>query len=276
MTDQARRSESAIVMPLIRRVPFQQPVRWLGEGWGDLRQVPLASLAYGVCFAMTGWLMAWVFADAYAFFAFLVMGFLILGPALAMGTYDLSRRLERGEIPRFGDTVTAWRPNLANIGILAVVLGVLFLLWARASMMTFALFFDTGALPTFADVLRAIFAFEQPKFAVVYLCVAGLFATLAFVVSVIALPMMLDRRVDAVNAALTSMAACVRNPAAMLAWAGCIASLIAGSLLAGYVGLAVVMPWLGHASWHAYRDLTSTSYEVGADRETVIPGGPAQ
>jgi uncharacterized membrane protein len=264
MSEHAQRPESALAIPLIRQVPFQEPVRWLGEGWGDLRQVPMASLAYGVCFALAGWLMAWVFADAYALFAFLVMGFLILGPALAMGTYDLSRRLELGERPRFGDTVAAWRPNLANIAILAAVLGVLFLLWARASMVAFALFFDTGGLPTFADILRAIFTFEQPRFAVVYLCVAGLFATLAFVVSVIALPMMLDRKVDAVNAALASMAACARSPAAMLAWAGCIVSLIVGSLFAGYLGLVVVMPWLGHASWHAYRDLTANADECGA------------
>jgi uncharacterized membrane protein len=261
MSDFAQRPDAAFVLPQIRKVPFDEPIRWLGEGWGDLRRVPAASLAYGVCFAVGGWLMAWVFSDAYALFAALLMGFLLLGPALAMGTYDLSRRLGQGEVPRFRDTLTAWRPNLANIGTLAAVLGVLFLLWARASMVVFALFFDTGGLPTFADVLRAIFAFEQPKFAVVYLGVASLFAALAFFISVIALPMMLDRKVDAINAALASMAACARNPAAMLVWAACIASLIVGSLFAGYVGLVMIMPWLGHASWHAYRDLTAKSGE---------------
>ena len=228
-----------------------------------MRQATAASLAYGLCFAVTGWLMAWVFADAYALFTGLLMGFLLVGPALAMGTYDLSRRLERGEVPRFLDTVTAWRPNLANIGILAGVLGVLFLIWARASMVIFALFFDTAGLPAFTDVLRAIFAFEQPKFAVIYFCVGGLFAALAFAISVIALPMMLDRKVDAVSAALASMAACGRNPVAMLVWAACIVSLIVGSFATGFIGLVVVMPWLGHASWHAYRDLTTTTGDVG-------------
>lgn len=267
MTDDVQRSDSAFVLPQIRKVPFDEAVRWLGAGWGDLRRVPAASLAYGVCFAVAGWLMAWVFADAYALFAGLLMGFLLLGPALAMGTYDLSRRLEQGEMPRFRDTVTAWRPNLANIGILAAVLGVMFLLWARASMVAFALFFDTSGLPTFAEILRAIFAFEQPIFALAYFGVGGLFATLAFVISVIALPMMLDRKVDAVNAALASTAACARNPAAMLVWAACIVSLIVGSLVAGYVGLVVIMPWLGHASWHAYRDLTAMSGDAGTARK---------
>jgi uncharacterized membrane protein len=219
--------------------------------------VPAASLAYGLCFAAGGGLLAWVFIDAYALFAGLVMGFLLLGPALAMGTYDLSRRLELGEVPRFLDTVTAWKANLANIGIMAAVLGVLFLLWARASMVVFALSFDASGLPTFADVLRAIFAFEQPMFAVTYFLVGGLFAALVFVATVIALPMMLDRKVDAVSAALASLTACVRNPGTMLLWAACIVVLTFAGFATAFLGLVVLMPWLGHASWHAYRELTS-------------------
>jgi uncharacterized membrane protein len=261
MAADAQQHDPAFTIPRIRKVGFNEPVRWLGEGWGDLRQVPVASLTYGLCFAAAGWLMAWVFADAYALFAGLLMGFLLVGPALAMGTYDLSRRLERGEIPRFLDTVTAWRSNLANIGIIAAVLGVVFLIWARASMVVFALFFDTAGLPTFSDVLRAVFGFEQPEFAVIYFCVGGFFAALVFAISVIALPMMLDRKVDAVSAGLASLAACGRNPSAMLVWAGCIVSLIVGSFASGFVCLIVVMPWLGHASWHAYRDLTTLDGE---------------
>jgi uncharacterized membrane protein len=265
MAEDAQHSDSGFILPRIRKVAFDEPVRWLGEGWGDLRQVPVASMTYGLCYAIAGWLMAWVFSDAYALFAGLLMGFLLVGPALAMGTYDLSRRIEKGETPRFLDTVTAWRPNLANIGIIAAVLGVVFLVWARASMVIFALFFDTAGVPTFSDVVRAIFAFEQPKFALIYFCVGGLFAAVAFAISVIALPMMLDRKVDAVSAGLASLAACGRNPAAMLVWAGCIVSLIAGSFVSGFICLVVVMPWLGHASWHAYRDLTTMTSEDKQD-----------
>ena len=272
MTDDVQSSESGFSIPSIRRVRVDAVARWLGMGWRDLARVPVASLAYGLCFAVAGWLMALVFADAYALFAALIMGFMLIGPALAMGIYDLSRRIELGEEPRFLDTVAAWRPNLANIGLLAGVLGVLFLLWARASMVVFVLFFETAGLPTFADVVRAIFAFEQPEFAMVYFGVGGLFAALAFVISVIALPMMLDRKVDAVNAALTSMAACGRNPLPMLAWAACIVVLVIGSFATGFVGLVVVMPWLGHASWHAYRDLTTPGGE--ADEDLLRKLGP--
>lgn len=136
---------------------------------------------------------------------------------------------------------------------------MLFLLWARVSMVLFALFFDTAGLPTFTEVLRAIFAFEQPMFAAIYFGSGGLFAVLAFAISVISLPLMLDRKVDAVSAALASIAACARNPLAMLVWAICIVSLIVGSFATGFIGLVVVMPWIGHATWHAYRDLSATT-----------------
>lgn len=265
MSQDAQCSDAGISVPLVRKVSFDAAARWLGDGWGDLRQVRGASFTYGVCFAVASWLMTLAFADAYALFTGLLMGFMLLGPVLAMGVYDLSRRLGQGEKPGFFDTVAAWRPNLANIGILTAVLGVLFLVWARASLVVFALFFDNGALPTFSDVLRAIFAFQQPKFAVVYFLVGGLFATLAFAISAIALPMMLDRKVDAVSAALASMAACGRNPVAMLIWAACIVSLIVGSFASGFFGLVIVMPWLGHATWHAYKDLTSPETDPGSN-----------
>ncbi len=256
MTELTHYPDAHFALPHVRKVRFDAAARWLGEGWGDLRQAPKASLAYGVCFSLASWLMTLVFADAYALFSGLLMGFMIISPILAIGTYDISRRIEQGQTPRFLDTVMAWRPNLANISLLAAVLGVLFLVWVRASLVVFALFFDSGGLPTFGDVVRAIFAFEQPEFALVYFLVGGLFAGLSFAISALALPVMVDRKVDAVTAALLSINACARNPLAMLVWAGCIVSLIVGSFASGFVGLVLLMPWLGHATWHAYRDLT--------------------
>lgn len=258
MADDTQSAESGSILPTVRTVEYDAAARWLGEGWGDLRQVPLASMTYGACFFTASWLMAAVFADAYALFTGLLMGFMLLGPVLAMGTYELSRRIGLGQKPRFIETMTAWRPNLANIGVMVAVLGVLFLVWARASMVVFALFFDTAGLPNFGDVLRATFGFNQPIFALVYFASGSIFAALAFAISAIALPMMLDRKVDAVSAALVSIAACRQNPLAMLIWAGCIVSLIVGSYATNFFGLVVIMPWLGHATWHAYRDITGT------------------
>lgn len=251
MSDTAIGSE----FPSIRTVGFDAPARWLAAGWRDLRGARGASLFYGACFAAAGWLLEAAFVHAYALFAGLVTGFLLLAPFLALGLYDLSRRMERGEGPRLAPTLAAWRPNLGNVALLAGVLAVVLLLWARASMVMFALFFDAPGLPTFAGIVRSVVTLEQPEFALIYLAVGSLFAFFVFAISVVAVPLMLDRNTDAVTAAIVSIGVCARNPGPMLLWAGCIALLAAIGMAAWFAGLVVAMPLLGHATWHAYRDL---------------------
>jgi len=244
----------AQALPRIRSVDAGAPWRWLRAGGADLRRAGSSSMFYGFCFALAGWLMQLVFAHAYALFAGLATGFLLLGPCLCMGLYDISRRLERGETPQLGRSGIDWRAKIPNIGVFAAVLAVILLVWARASMVIFALSYD-GGLPTFGDVLRAVFGFEQPGFALLYFAVGGLFALLVFATSVIAVPLMLDRNTDAVSAAIASLAACGRNPGPLLLWAACIVALTAAGFATLFFGLIVVMPLIGHASWHAYRDL---------------------
>lgn len=256
MSEKTHRPAAVDAFPEIRSVGFDAPGRWLRAGWGDLRKAGGASLFYGACFAVGGWVMQVVFSRAYAIFAGLVTGFLLLAPFLAIGLYDLSRRIEKGETPRLVVTFTAWRPNLANISVLAAVLAVVLLVWARASLVIFALFFDAAGLPTFADVVHAIVAFEQPEFALVYFMVGGFFALFVFAISVVSVPLMLDRGTDAVSSAIVSIGACARNPGPMLLWAFYIVVLVAAGLATQFIGLIFVMPVVGHATWHAYRELT--------------------
>ncbi|HTY99991.1 MAG TPA: DUF2189 domain-containing protein [Rhodocyclaceae bacterium] len=257
MRDEAHHPAPADVFPDIRSVGPDAPARWLMAGWTDLRRAGGASFFYGACFAAGGWLLYAVFAHAYALFAGLVTGFLLLAPALAMGLYDLSRRLEAGEPPRLTPTLTAWRGNLPNVAVLSAVLLVVLLLWARASMVIFVMFFDTAGLPTFGDVVRAVLTLSQPEFAVVYMAVGGFFALLVFAISVVAIPLMLDRGTDAVSAGIASLAVCGRNAGPMLLWAACIVVLVAAGFATYFLGLILVMPLLGHATWHAYRDLVA-------------------
>jgi len=240
--------------PGIRQVPAGAVKTWLQAAWNDFRKAGFASLFYGVCFATGGWLMHIVFAQAYALFAGLTTGFLLVGPFLTFGLYDLSRRAELGQPCRLAPTLVAWRPNLANIGLFAALLAIVLLVWARASMVVFALFFS-GGLPTFADVVHTVLTFEQPDFAIVYFAVGGFFAAFVYAISVVALPMMLDRKTDAITAALVSLVACGRNPGTLLLWAACIAILAAIGFATLFLGLIVTIPLIGHASWHAYRDL---------------------
>lgn len=111
-------------------------------------------------------------------------------------------------------------------------------------------------------MVRTVLTFAQPDFALVYFAVGGFFATFVFAISVVALPLMLDRRTDAITAAIASLVACGRNPGPMLLWAGCIVLLVAIGFATLFFGLIVTMPLVGHATWHAYRDLVASDDDL--------------
>lgn len=239
---------------LIRKVPIHIIPDWLHSGVTDIHLGGRASLFYGIFFAATGILLHTIFAENYWLLAGLTTGFFLLGPFLAMGLYDLSRRMEAGEPPALTPTLTAWLPNLVNITLFTVLLICLFLSWGRLSMTIFAHYFH-GALPTFIDVVINVFTFKQPFFLLVYFGTGALFAATIFSISVIAMPLMLDRNTSAWTAAITSLRTCARNPIPMLLWAFCIVVLVGFGLATNFLGLMLTMPVVGHASWHVYRDL---------------------
>jgi uncharacterized membrane protein len=245
---------SANNFPVVRKIKASNIISWLKHGVNDLIQAKLSSLFYGAVFATAGILMHTVLFDASWLLSSLTTGFLLVGPFLAMGLYDLSRRMELGEKPDLIPTLLSWRSNLMNVGIFAGVLVVILLIWARASLVIFALFFQ-GGLPTFMDVVQAVITFKQPLFAMVYFVVGGFFAAFVFAVSVVAIPLMADRKTDAVTAAIASLLAVTRNPFQMALWALCIVALVVIGFATQFIGLIITMPIIGHASWHAYRDL---------------------
>lgn len=246
--------------PRVREVPAGAPLRWIGRGLGDLRACPIPSLFYGFCFTGMGLLLTVMFRHAYEYTAALTSGFLILGPFLAMGLYELSRRRERGESCTLAPTLTVWRRNAGNIGVFAVVLGVVFLVWARASLVVFALFY-TEEMPSLSGFVGQMLRLENLEFLGVYFGVGLIFAFVAFAASVVSIPLMLDRNQDAVSAMLASFGALLRNPAPMLLWAVLIVSLTLIGFLTFHVGLVLTMPIVGHGTWHAYRDLVEPMAE---------------
>jgi uncharacterized membrane protein len=241
-------------VPPVRTVPIGAPLRWLAKGWADYRAHPLPSLFYGVCFAAMGWAIALTFRHAYEYVSALITGFFLVGPFLAIGLYDLSRRRERGEPVWLAPTLDAWGRNVGAIGMFSLVLVVILLVWARASLVVFALFY-TGEMPTVAGFLSQLATPENLEFLFAYFCVGGFFAALTFAISVVSVPMMLDRRTDGIVAVLTSLRAFAANVPAMLVWGLVIAALIAAGFALLFVGLVVAVPVIGHATWHAYRAL---------------------
>ena len=239
--------------PLIRlhRLDAGAPWRWLKLGWHDFASAPLIGLFYGACFATMGSLLVLVFRHAPAYVLGLSAGFVLVGPFLCLGMYDASRRLERGERPRLASSLVAWRTRTGAMAIFGAVLLVLEMLWARASLVVFALSFD--GMPDFKGSLLALFDPQNLSFIVAYVAIGGLFAGLIFAVSVVAMPMILDREADAISAGLTSIRLCLAQPGLMLLWGALITTIVFVAMLPGFLGLLVAAPVLGHASWHAYR-----------------------
>lgn len=241
-------------LPQVREVGMFSALVWIAAGWRDFRAHPASSLFYGACFMLMALFISIVFRHAYAYVSALVTGFFLVGPFLAMGLYDLSRRRERGEAADVARTFAAWEPNKAAIGMFAIVLAVVLMLWARASLVVFALFYTQG-MPRLDDFLARVLSLDNLEFLFAYLCVGGFFATLVFAISVVSVPMMLDRRTDGVTAVLTSLRACAANVPAMLVWGAVIVVLVGLGFATYLVGLLVAVPVIGHATWHAYRAL---------------------
>jgi uncharacterized membrane protein len=245
----APREEPLPVVP--RRLCWRDPWRWLGLGWRDFRRCPRIGLFYGACFAAMGTLLMKVFERAPAYTLALSAGFLLVGPFLCMGLYQASQRLERGETPTLRGTLVAWRTRGGTLAIFGFVLLILEMLWGRASLVVFAVSFD--GMPDFKGSLLALVDPENFGFIAAYVIVGGLFASLIYGISVISIPMILDRPIDAVSAAITSLQLVTTQPAVMILWGALITLLVAAAMLPWFLGLLVVGPLLGHASWHAYR-----------------------
>lgn len=246
--------DPGLPFPTVREVSLGAPFRWIARGAADLRATPGPSLFYGLCFAAMGVLTVVMFLHAYEYIAALASGFLLVGPLVAMGLYELSRRRERGEPCTLGPTLTVWRRNMSNIGVFAVVLGVVLLVWARASMVVFALFY-TDEMPSLDSLIEQVLSLRNLEFIGAYVGVGLVFATIAFAASVVSVPLMLDRNQDAITAMLASFGALLNNPGPMLVWAGLIVVLTAIGFATLNIGFVVLMPIIGHATWHAYRDL---------------------
>ncbi len=246
---------AAFDIPL-NTLAFGAPWQWLRLGLRDFMRAPAIGLFYGACFAAMGWALLLLFRHAPAYTLALSAGFLLVGPFLCLGLYDVSRKLERGEPPRLAASLVAWRTRTGTMAIFGAVLLVLEMLWARASLIVFALSFN--GMPDFRGSLLALLDPENLSFIIWYIAVGSLFAGLIFAISVVAMPMILDRQTDAITAGLTSLRLCLTQPAVMVFWGALITLLVLLAMAPGFMGLLVVAPVLGHASWHAYRAAVGT------------------
>jgi len=241
-----------------------RPVRrWLALGMRDFAAMPLASLFYGFMFVAMAFVLEAYMRDGAWMLAF-VTGFALVAPFLAIGLYALSRdRCSQSATgapaslrESFLASLTAWRINLGQVAIYGVILTLLLAVWVRVSVVLVALFFDQPATSLSELAAGLVQDPEGFVFFAVYFLVGGAFAWLVFATGVAALPMMLDRPVDVLSAMIWSFQAAVTNAGAMLRWAAAIAVLVALGMLGRFLPLALIVPVIGHASWHVYRELS--------------------
>ena len=230
------------------------PLQWLRLGWADFQRCPRIGLFYGLCFFAMGHALLAVFQRAPEYVLALSAGFLLMGPFLCLGLYDASKAMQtQSHRPSPRASLQAWRPTKGTMAIFAGVLLILEMLWGRASLVVFAVSFNT--MPEKANILAMLLDPENIGFLITYTVVGGVFAGLIFTTSVISIPMIMDRQVDAVSAGLTSIRACLQNPGVMMLWGALITLLVVLAMLPAFLGLFIIGPVLGHATWHAYRHI---------------------
>ena len=247
-------------LPAIRKIELDRPWQWLVKGWQDMRRAPGVSFTYGVLAAVTGYVLTLglIWVDLLYLVLPLTAGFLIVGPILTVGLYEVSRRAELGEKTSLAEAFGAFRRNSSQIGLMGVALMLLMFAWARIAALIFFLYFGLEP-PSFEDLIATTFLTpESLPFLVFGTAVGGAMALLAYAISAVSIPMLLDRpQANVIDAIATSFRTVQTNFGPMLFWAVLIAGFTAAGLATLYLGLVVTLPLIGHATWHAYRDLVT-------------------
>lgn len=243
----------------IRNVDTLEPLRWLSQGWDDLKQCAGISIGYGLlCVTLSLLLVAGLWAyDLSAWLLPLLAGFMLMGPLVAVGTYDMSRQLSQGQRPSLARALVAWRENGVQIGLMGVFLMIFLLAWIRLATLLFALFFGTNA-PLEAGLVYNQLLNTGPGLGLLAAgtVVGAILAFTAFSLSVVAVPRLLDQpQVGALEAVVTSLSVVKANFKPMLVWGAMLTVVTVIGLVLGLIGLAVTLPLLGHASWRAYQAL---------------------
>lgn len=250
-------SRHALLRRSVQTVDVEAPWRWLRLGWQDLVRARTVSLSFGVAIALASLLLINLLrhADLLPYALPLAAGFMFVAPAAAICFYDISRRLEAGAPVRFMEVALAWIPNASQIALMGLVMVLFQLAWIRFATLLFALFFGPEPANWDRFIQALFFSTDGLPFLILGTLSGGVLAVLAFALSVTAFPMLLDRDVGTATAIATSVRAAIVNWRVMTGWAALIVMFTAAGIVTGCLGLVVTMPLIGHASWHAYREL---------------------
>lgn len=242
----------------VKAIPALRPLGWLARGWRDMIRCPGPALLHGVAVALFGAVLAYAARDHFWLLTGAFSGFLLVAPIVATGLYAVSRALERGQKPTIATALRVWKPDDGRLIVFGLLLAFAGTGWVMtsASLITG---FAGQPVNSPADFLRVVVLAEGSLLFEAWLMLGGVLAAPVFASSVVALPLLLDRQVGVLAAVLTSWRVVMEHPLPLALWAALIMALVGLGMALALVGLVVVVPWIAHASWHAYRDLVDTS-----------------
>jgi uncharacterized membrane protein len=239
-----------------RQLTMADPFKWLSLGYRDFAIQPAMSLVYGLLIFAISLALVWgLIASGRDYILFPAFaGFMVVGPILAVGLYEKSRRLEEGLPLRWANLFFVSPRSGGQILFTGVLLCLLMMVWMRAAVLIYALFFGLVPFPGLNHIVSMLFTTDVGwAMLVVGTAVGGLFAAFSFAISAFSIPMLVNEPIDALTAMGSSMALVWHNLRVLLLWAVIVLALFLISLATGMLGLIVVYPLLGHATWHAYR-----------------------
>jgi uncharacterized membrane protein len=255
---QAAGHEGTSTIPTLRTVGLDRPWAWLAMGWQDVMRAPGVSLTYGVglvavSLAMSAGLIA---MDMFYLILPLACGFMLMGPLVAVGLYEVSRRLEAGEPVSLAAAFRAYARNGAQLSWVGLALTLALMFWVRVALLLFALFFASQPPVDLRDFIDLVlFSTDGLPFLITGTVVGGAIAAAVFAIGALSIPMLLDRQVDLFTAIMTSIGGVVKNWKTMAGWGGLIVLFTSAGIVTGFLGLALALPLIAHASWHAYKDI---------------------
>lgn len=253
----ATTQDFAAKTPEVSAIPFDAAWKWLAAGWKDLLRAPGVSLAYGAVFTIVSLVMlvGLYLAGGASLVLPLAGGFLLLGPMIAVGLYETSRRLQEGEEVSLAAILSSGVHSPGQLAFMGAFLLIIYFVWLEIALLLFMMFLGPQSLQFDNIVPTLLYSWNGLGLLIVGTATGAALALFVFAVTAVSIPLLMRRQIDVVTASLTSIQAVAKNPAPMLLWAVLIAALMAVAFATLFVGMIIIFPLIGHATWHAYRSL---------------------